>query len=400
MVDYGFTSTGFRKKTYSEIKDDNDTNLVNTFGTVDLSPDTLVGVWNRNNASQQALIWDYLEEAISNMTYETASGIFLDRKAVLDGLRRKDAIKATGTLTFTGTAGSTIPYQTRVASGNILFECLESGIIETGETTVDIPAQCVYKGIIGNVGAGAIDTLIETISGISAVTNTNAFSGGAEIERDEVFKARIFASKSASGKATSNAIHAAILATEGVVNALVRVNNTDSVDGDGIPAKSINPVVQIAGTLDTTIENAIALTLHNTIALGTRTYGSESGTATGLNGITETYYFDLATTKEIYVRVTITKDVSFETDGETQIKDAVIHYIGGTDSESTEYAGLGMGESLIYTKLIAAIYEVDGIDDLTLELSTNGTDWVSTNITADTLEFISTDLEKITIIEA
>ena len=91
------------------------------------------------------------------------------------------AAKATGELTFTGTAETSVPIVTKVkTAGNIVFETLETAAIPTGETTITIPARAVEAGADGNIAASTTLSLVAAISGISAVANGAKFSGGAD----------------------------------------------------------------------------------------------------------------------------------------------------------------------------------------------------------------------------
>ena len=91
------------------------------------------------------------------------------------------ATKATGTVTFTGTEGTTIASGTKVkTSTGIIFATTESATIAEGATTADAAVQAEVAGASGNVDAAAINALVTAVTGVSAVTNAEATSGGAE----------------------------------------------------------------------------------------------------------------------------------------------------------------------------------------------------------------------------
>ena len=52
-------------------------------------------------------------------------------------------------------------------------------------------AKCQTAGTVGNVGIGTITALRTAISGVTSVTNTAPFGGGAEAEGDDSFRSRV-----------------------------------------------------------------------------------------------------------------------------------------------------------------------------------------------------------------
>ncbi len=394
---YGYTAGGFIKKTYSECLTSLETNIKTGLGsTIDTSADTWLGQILRAVAVELSLIWESVEDADSNAFIDTAVGIAIDRLAKLLNVRRKDSTYATGTVTFTGVAGTDIPLGFQVASGDLIFETTGSFDIEEGGT-VDITVQCTTKGIIGNVEAGTITTIVESLSGLSSVTNASAMTGGTEIESDVVFRRRVLNSLATAGTATYDAIYSALLGAEGVTSCKVRYNNTTSIDGDGIPPKAVNAIVLVPDTLTEDIKNAVAQVLHENVALGIATHGANSGTATAIDGTTISYSFDVATATDIYATIAITTDSTFQTDGNTQIKDALIRYVGGTDSNGITYTGLEMGETVVFYSMIAAVMGVTGVKGVTMTISDDGVTPVSTDIAIDSTKFARIQATNISI---
>ena len=121
----------------------------------------------------------------------TATGEYLDRKAAEQGLERRAAGYAKGTVTITGRAGEVIRVGAKVAADNILFAVDETvSIPESG--TVDISATCITCGAAGNVDAGEISRFPVTLPGVYTVTNTEPFEGGYDAESDDELRDRYF----------------------------------------------------------------------------------------------------------------------------------------------------------------------------------------------------------------
>ena len=127
---------------------------------------------------------------------QTAEGEYLDRHAQLRGLTRKEAERAEGVIRFSaGTAAVselTIPEGTVcMTAGQVRFETTQAGVLEAGETDVDVSARAVEAGQAGNVAAGAIVTMAVPPVGISLCLNPQGFSGGTDREGDEELRARV-----------------------------------------------------------------------------------------------------------------------------------------------------------------------------------------------------------------
>ena len=113
----------------------------------------------------------------------TASGEYLDRKVAEQGITRKAATFAKGTVRISGNRGEVIAEGAKVAADSVLFAVDDAATIpEAGY--VDVTATCTTAGIAGNVKAGEINRFPVTLPGLTAVINEEAFSGGFEAESD------------------------------------------------------------------------------------------------------------------------------------------------------------------------------------------------------------------------
>ena len=143
-------------------------------------------------------------EMISACLPTYAWGTYLDEHALTIGLVRKDAVKSTGEVTFTGTSGTLIAVGTEVSTLQttpegepISFETTEPGTIPVGGAiTLDIAAA--EPGTESNVAAGTVTVLQSPLSGIASVTNAQPTLGGADVESDERLRERILLAYSGS----------------------------------------------------------------------------------------------------------------------------------------------------------------------------------------------------------
>lgn len=126
---------------------------------------------------------------------DETSGRFLDKNAAGYGITRKPGTMASVLLTFTGSAGTTIPAGTLCVTqdglGFATDEALTLG--ESGSGTVTATADAV--GTAYNVPAGAIVSTQQAVNGVTALTNEEAATGGTDPETDAALFARLDAYK-------------------------------------------------------------------------------------------------------------------------------------------------------------------------------------------------------------
>lgn len=165
---------------------------------IDVSLGSPVYDQQRSVALEIARFSEYiLVETIKQAFPQYANDEFLNYHAGGNGLVRKAATAATGTVTVTGKAGTEIPegfiFSTASATDvpSVDFKTIAAAIIpESG--TIDIPVECTEPGTNGNVG---IDTIILRSSSMSntitGVTNAAPTTGGTDEEDDEALRERV-----------------------------------------------------------------------------------------------------------------------------------------------------------------------------------------------------------------
>lgn len=126
-----------------------------------------------------------------------AFGPYLDYHGATVSTPRKDAVAATGTVTFTGTVGALIATNTEVSTLQTdpdapppVFVTVADATIPGGGA-VNVAVAAAAPGAAGNVAAGTVVQLVSPNAGISAVTNAAAITGGLEVETDAAYRTRI-----------------------------------------------------------------------------------------------------------------------------------------------------------------------------------------------------------------
>jgi uncharacterized phage protein gp47/JayE len=386
---------GFKRPTYAEIFAEMEVEARARFGeNVNTSERSFLGILLRLFAWFLSKVWQTAENTYYSGYVNTAEGVQLDRLGPYVGIQRKLATWATGTIQMTGTPGHTEPAGFRVETpSGVVFETvdditLDSSGVGTGEI------RALEPGTIGNVAAGTITVISNPNAHITSVTNPAPTSGGQNKETDQEFRERFALSVSGGGAATVDSIRSALLRTPGVRAAVVIENNTMTTDAAGRPPKSFEAYVLGGQPED------IGQTILNTKAAGIESFGTESVVVKDISGNPHTIRFSYAEEVPIHVRVTVRTNNQYPVDGDVQVESAIIRYIGGEDYDGQLYVGLNMGDDVIHSRLIAAVYKVAGIEDATVELSTDGANWVQSNIPIDQQQVAQTSHTIIEVVHA
>jgi len=161
---YGITETGFVKKPFLVILQENIEEAKKLFGdNIDLRPTSTIYKFIQLRSLEDSLQWDLAEQFWYSMFITTATGESLDRLGEDRGLTRQPPQKATGEVTFVGVNYALIQIDTIVATfslteyGIVKFKTLESryiGQIDDEELTgtgtgpftlANIPANPVIR---------------------------------------------------------------------------------------------------------------------------------------------------------------------------------------------------------------------------------------------------------------
>ena len=153
---------------------------------------SVLDIISRTLAGSVHGLYGYLDHIAEQIIIDTAELEYLERHASNYGISRKAATQAVGSVTFTGSNGSTIPAGTTVqrADGEE-FTTDALGTIASGSALVAVTA--VNGGDGGNTDAASTVSLTSSLSGINTVAtvDANALIGGADTETDDALRARL-----------------------------------------------------------------------------------------------------------------------------------------------------------------------------------------------------------------
>ena len=342
--------------------------------------------------------------------YGHAVGEQLDAVLELVGFERLHRREATGEVTmFASTDGGnaedvTINAGTRVATEQnevtpaIIFVVSEPTTLPAGQEQVDrVPIRAADPlsprfdlsdeqiGVETNVDAHEITRLLDPISGIDGTVDNPLPTGGAgeradgslydfvsgrDRETDAAFRRRYENSLGIGGRATIDAIEAAIRrAGDGSIVESVEVYEQLPItqDPDGTySGRQIKPVVALE---DDTAANraAVAQAVYDTRAAGIQSVGAANLAATQNDGGTYStgLGFDVASEVPVYVDAEVVVLDSFPTEGVERLRAEIIETIGGVTPAGQRVLGGDIGENVYYHQIIGDVMDdtVPGVLD-------------------------------------
>ncbi|CAH1190285.1 hypothetical protein PAECIP111893_00257 [Paenibacillus plantiphilus] len=384
--------TGFKRQRFEDIFGSMEAKTKEVFGeTTNTSERSPLGLLLRVVAWALARLWQDTEAVYNNGYINTAEGNNLDRLGPYVGVTRIMAQYATGSVVLTGSPGYIVQAGFVVAAGDFYFETDTDAVIAP-EGTATATITAMEPGQRGNFAANMITDIVNPNADVTDVTNPISTGGGREKETDQEFRDRFELSVSAGGAGTVDSIRGALLSVPSVRAAAVIENTTNAVV-NGRPPKSFEAYVLGGQPPD------IGAAIFGKKAAGIESFGDEAVIVTDLSGNDHEVRFSYAETITLSVRVTVTKNASYPADGVAKIKTAMIKYVGGEDADGQLYAGLTMGDDVIYARMIAAVLSVPGVEDTTIELSTDdGSIWEQQNIEVDQHQVAQTSAAQIEVL--
>ena len=338
----------------------------------DLNDDELavIRTFYRPVAALLADVQTDISTVLDSAQLDYAEGQALDLLTALIGVKRKPAYRATGEVTFSRSTPAGVDYL--IPTGTVVqtdslnpirFETTEAATITAGTSEVTgVSIRAVEAGTDSNIGANTLQVMTDTPPGVEEVTNPNATDGGENQERDDDLRERAKSELSDGMLGTALGIRNQVLKTEGVKTVSLFVNDTDQVDGSGLKPQHTECVV------DGGVDQEVGQTIFESKAAGDGTQGGIHGTEVSVlanigNGQTHPVAFSRPTTVLLYIDMDVKTNSQYE--GDSAVRDAIVRYVGGTIASGDEEDGrLGAGDDVIYTKILAAIMSINGVEDV------------------------------------
>lgn len=212
--------------------------------TLDVSIGSVVLALTEANAANSIWLQALATTLLSVTRLATSSGIDVDTFIADFGFSRQQGNASAGSVTFsrfTDTTQGVVPVGTIVAdsqnnltfiitldTGNANYNSgLNAYVAAISTPSITVPCACQTTGTIGNVAAGAIDTIQSpnTTPGIDTVTNADPFVTGADPWSDTFTKTAFLDYINSLSRATLQAIQFAVTTTNVGTNEFVKRYN-------------------------------------------------------------------------------------------------------------------------------------------------------------------------------
>jgi uncharacterized phage protein gp47/JayE len=380
----GLTADGFERKRLIDIKETIETALKAAFGgNIDLSPQSgfgqFIGIVSEALADQ----WESQENVYNSQYPSTAQGNQLSNVVDYNGITRQDATFSTVTATITGLAGTFISAGSlaSVASTGVQFETLVEVTIPVSGT-VDVNMQAVETGAKDAV-AGTLTQIDSPVYGWTSITNASDATTGRDEETDAELRIRREQSTQALGQNLVDSLFGQLLNLDGVEDAVVISNGTNTTDANGIPAHQFLSVV-LGG-----VESDIVSAIWKNTPQGISSFGAVTAYATDDQGFPQTVKYSRPAEVPIYFAIYLTVDSNiFESIDINTIKANIVTY---------GQANFKISDNVIKSEFYCPINQTDGILNIDLRIGTAPTPTGTDNIEIDAEEIADFDTSYIVI---
>lgn len=231
--------------------------------------------------------------------------------------------------------------------------------------------KAVGLGRVEAVDAGSVAQTANTITNISTpvlgwdrVTNPTPASTGSDRETDSQLRNRFRETKFQRATNIIEALYSALFSVAGVTSITIYENDTDVIDELGVLPHSFWVIVD--GGLDSDIARAIWLNRPT----GIRSQGNTHISIIDSFGYVRDIHFSRPEFIPLYIRMTLSTTQDFPPDGQAQIKANLMEHI----------RSLVISQDVVFSRLYTPINKVPGHQVDSLEISTDGVEWQSTNI--------------------
>jgi uncharacterized phage protein gp47/JayE len=389
-------ATGLTLKTLSELREELVGDLKDIYGD-DINVD-------QNSQDGQSIniycqggidIREVVQKVYTSFDPDEAEGRILDQRVGINGIERNSGTYTYVDITFTidrslnlvgldDQADELEPtvtnlYTVKDDAGNEFYLLESQNIIHPTTEELTFTFRAKEIGII-EVTPLTITTPVTIVAGVLSITNTSsANSVGVDEESDFDLKRRRRGSVALSASGYLDSIEAAILNVDDVTDAVVHENDTDSVDGDGIPAHSIWCIVEGGD------DDEIALAIYK-----------KKSSGSGMKGDTEVYVprtrnrtflirFDRVENQDLYIRFSITYTGGVY--DPTYVKQQIVQYVlweMGKDASTDEI--------ISFVKSLNEDYIITGC-----QISDDGASWAETQTPSSKKHKFINDTARITI---
>ena len=340
----------------------------------DRNPGSVLRTLAESFAREYAVLSRQLELVYESAFIETAEGRDLDQVVALVGVERRSRIFASGEVVFSRStpapADVFVPEGTLISTGEVpavTVATTDDRTLRAGTLSVAAPVQALVQGPEGAAPAGSLTVIHRPILGIESVTNPQAMSFGGGSETDESLRRRAARALEASGRATGGAITGALVSVEGIREQDVRIEEDHlafpglvkvSVASDLPPDRSARAaqLIEEARPAGVRVVHNLQVTPAPSPPPSSESQGEEPGPAPPAPAATGIWF-------PIGVKAVVTPAAATLTAAQKSALTSAVEV-----SIRAFVDGLGVGETVVYNRLVAAIIAVEGVYDVSLDL--------------------------------
>ncbi len=340
----------------------------------DRNPGSVTRLLAESFAREFAVLSRQLEAVYRAGFLDTATGRDLDQLVAILGLSRRDRTYATGTVVFAratpAAADIFIASGTRLSTNDspvMVFETSEDRTLTRGSLSVEIPVRATVSGSAGVVPPLTIAAIHRPILGIESVSNPAGTQLIGANETDEALRTRARRAFEGAGKATTGAIISALATLPAIRQKDILVSE-DPLTRPGMITLSVAAQLGAddVGRVIDLVESTRAAGVRVVTGFDSSTPGPidpapnpDDDTAVGAEAVAVKAQMFLPVS--IYaVLVPLSPSLS------AQDREALKRK--GEDALRAVVADAGVGETLVYNRLVAALMALEGVQDVTLEL--------------------------------
>ena len=382
---FGINDKGFKFPTFLDFL-----NIMNELGKMQFGEGFYID--NKTNLGQWFEMFCYTLEGQSklfqtiynNLSIYTMKGVMLDKYGSNFNVGRLTDTYAYATVEVTGVPFAIIMkgYKVKSKQGRFYSTVTNIELDSTGHGLGQVIAE--DSGVAGNVGINMITEKVTPNEQVYTITNITSASGGADIESDIDYRARLLQFFLGAENGSVNGIRRAMLSLPQVKDCKVFENN-DMFDD---PATGLKPG-QIAVIINGLIDEVLAYKLFNTRSAGVCTTGNTEIEVVSDSGAYVTERFYSAEEKPLYIRVSdITLTNSEAVDIQGQIKQSLLTRLG-------QYSSIG--NKVNFEKVQACVYILEDIDEAKVEISLDNANWYQADLIPTIYEYYLLTEQQITI---
>jgi uncharacterized phage protein gp47/JayE len=345
----------------------------------DRNPGSVVRLFSESFAREYAVLSRQLEAVYRAGFLETSTGRDLDQLVALVGITRRDRSYAVGTAVFGRSTPSPadvfIPTGTRLSTSvppPAEFETAEDATLHRGNLSVEVPIRARQSGTGGVVPAGAIQVIHRPILGVEEVSNPQGTQLSGDVETDEVLRTRARRALESAGQATIGALTDQLASLPGVREKDVLLTE-DAIQRPGVV------VLTVAAKLDQATGTRAIDIIESTRPAGVRVIHrldarpGPSSIVPGQNLVPDegrapddTIEGDGMFAPAVVQAVLVPSSATLTAEERAALKTA------GEEAITAAVAESGVGEPVIYNRVVAALMALPGVQDVALELYWQG----------------------------